>query len=195
MVRPSKLSELQERCLKYAILDAIYYNGCKNIKAISDWYSGMLNPQQIQYYINKFHLSFKEPYIDNFDEFREYVIKMGILNQLDYSYDTISAVSKTMEGLPSDLTEADVISYCHKFNIFDAECDKPHCADKETLAEYDEWQKYYDNSFVEGDKTLITTVILWNQKHPYDSYQKEIDYAKEHPEVKTVGDIPGKALA
>jgi hypothetical protein len=192
MPRPSKLSELQEKCLKYAILDAIYYNECKDVKAVSNYYSGMLNPQQIQYYMNKFRLYFKEPYTDNFNEFYEYEIKMGILDQLDYGNcdHTINGVSKTMEGLPTTLTEDDAIAYCDKFNIFDAEEGKPHCTDKETLAEYDEWQKYHENSFIHGDKTLITTIIYWNQKHPYDNYQRIINYAKEHPEVKTIGDIP-----
>ena len=66
MARPSKLSVDEEKDLKFELLFDIKEWECKNTADIAKCHQD-LKPQQVQYYLNKFHLSFKYPYAFNED--------------------------------------------------------------------------------------------------------------------------------
>jgi hypothetical protein len=65
MPRPSKLNAEEEKELKFWLLFAIKEMECKNTTEIAE-FELSLKPHQVQYYLNKFNLTFKYPYA--FDE-------------------------------------------------------------------------------------------------------------------------------
>ena len=69
MPRPTRLTEEEERQLKFELLFDIKEWQCKTTTEIAGCHADepKLKPQQVQYYLNKFQLSFKHPYAFNTD--------------------------------------------------------------------------------------------------------------------------------
>ena len=62
MPRPQRMTAEEEKDLKFWLLFGIKEQACKNTTMLMNYANEGLNPTQIQYYINKFKLSFKYPF-------------------------------------------------------------------------------------------------------------------------------------